>query len=168
MIHKISRQFQLTYMEIMWPPFNWQLVANFHLYCSETNMDKYNNNPLTEMELQSRPTSDNEDDDYHSEHNEIVNDEDEWPQVDQQVEMVDDDEPQVFELNGPKQTDTQQMLLQPEARRNDQSQITVMSSQDGTYHILQAPGNVATRDLPTHHAKYPIPVCSTCQYIQAT
>ena len=88
---------------------------NFHTYCANTNMDAYDADQLTEMDIQSMLINDTEDEDDHSENNEPNNDDNKWPQTDQPSDVLKNDEHCLFDSNGPKQTDTQQQIPPPPA-----------------------------------------------------
>ena len=74
--------------------------AAFHAYCSSTNIDEYDSNPLLRMEVESTIISD---DDEESELHDTPIDEDidqnKWP------DCHDSDTPCLFQLDGPKTMD---------------------------------------------------------------
>ena len=73
----------------------------FHAYCTSTNIDEYDRDPLLQMEVKSTIISD--DDEGSELHDTPSNEEDEqneWPNNDEL------DKPCLFQLDGPKSLDT--------------------------------------------------------------
>ena len=74
---------------------------SFHAYCTSTNIDEYDRDPLLQMEVKSTIISD--DDEGSELHDTPSNEEDEqneWPNNDEL------DKPCLFQLDGPKSLDT--------------------------------------------------------------
>ena len=96
----------------------------FHAYCSSTNIDEYDSDPLLQMVVESSIISDDDDgSELHETPSNEADEQNEWPQSDES------DKPRLFQLDGPQTPDTpgtSPTIILDEEERQDETAVAEM------------------------------------------
>ena len=145
----------------------------FHDYCLTTNIEQYESDPLTQMEVDASLISDDEESDqFENQHTDM--DTDGESRTSQESEHTEKDPvPRSFNLDGPTTTDVEHI---PNIITDEEDRITETPTAEllryhydmGHISFAKLQQMAKQRVLPHHLSKCAIPVCSACQYAKAT
>ena len=144
----------------------------FHDYCLTTNIEQYESDPLTQMQVDASLISDDEESDQdENEHTDMDTDSD--TKTSEESEHTEKDPvPRSFDLDGPTTMDLEQVpniITDEEDRITETPAVELLRCHYDMGHISFAKLQhmAKQRVLPHHLSKCAIPVCSVCQYAKA-
>ena len=145
----------------------------FHEYCLNMNIENYESDPLTQMEVDVSLISNDEESDQDEDQLTDMDTDDEMRFSQESEHMEKDPEPRSFNLDGPTTTDVAQ---RPTIITDEEDRITETPTAELLrYHYDMGHNSFAKlqqmakqRVLPHHLSSCAIPVCSACQYAKAT
>ena len=145
----------------------------FHYYCLTTNIDNYESDPLTQMEVDASLISNDEESEQDEDHLTDMDTDDELRFSQESERMEKDPVPRAFNLDGPTTTDVEHI---PTIITDEEDRITETPTAEllryhydmGHISFAKLQQMAKQRVLPHHLSSCAIPVCSACQYAKAT
>ena len=145
----------------------------FHDYCLNTNIENYESDPLTQMEVDASLISNDEESDQDEDQLTDMDTDDEVRVSQESEHMEKDPVPRSFNLDGPTTTDVEHI---PTIITDEEDRITETPTAEllryhydmGHISFAKLQQMAKQRVLPHHLSSCVIPVCSACQYAKAT
>ena len=145
----------------------------FHDCCLMTNIEQYETDPLTQMEVDASLISDNEESDQDVQELTDVDTDTDGMIYEESKDAVQDPTPRSFDLNGPTTSDLEHL---PNIITDEEDHLTETPTAEllhrhydmGHISFAKLQQMAKQRVLPHHLSNCAIPVCSACQYAKAT